>query len=103
DVLAQIVNFDGALGNSTGEAYCFSDVIDPTVTTDCPCGNFGNPGSGCANSNATLGGARLSAAGTTVPNTVVFTGTGIPNNNLCTFLRGTITTSTGFAFGDGVR
>ena len=43
------------------------------------------------------------AAGTTFPNTVVFTCDGIPNANLSTFLRGTANTPAGFVFGDGVR
>src|SRR6185436_11072761 len=60
-------------GCPPGDAYCFGDAIDSVVTALCPCGNFGEPGRGCANSNAALGGARLFASGTTSPNTLVFT------------------------------
>ena len=85
-----------------GVAYCFGDGLDPLVTTDCPCGNFGSSGHGCANSWFATG-ARLTAAGTTSPNTVVFTCESVPNNTLCTFLRGAHNVASGFVFADGVR
>ena len=86
-----------------GVAFCFGDGLDRFVETDCPCGNFGASGRGCANSNSSLGGAKLSALGTTIPNTVVFTCTGIPNNNLCTFLRSSASVESGSVFGDGIK
>jgi hypothetical protein len=89
--------------DAPGTAYCFGDDLDPIVTVDCPCANFGDLGRGCANSNALLGGSRLDATGTTIPNTIIFTADGIPNGNLCTFLRGTASTGTGALFGDGVK
>ena len=88
---------------SPGDTYCFGDGIDSVVTAQCPCGNVGDPGHGCANSNASLGGALLTASGTTSPNALLFTCTGIPNNNLCTFLRGTTNDATGTVFGDGIK
>jgi hypothetical protein len=86
-----------------GTQYCAGDGVDMTVTALCPCGNFGGVGRGCLNSNSTLGGAKLTATGTTSPNTILFNVNGIPNNNLTTFLRGTANTAAGFVFGDGVR
>src|SRR5262249_20128597 len=46
---------------------------------------------------------HLCAEGTVSPNTIVFTCSGIPNNNLCTFLRGTVNDPAGTVFGDGVK
>src|SRR6185369_14111302 len=84
-------------------SFCAGDDVDPLVTTDCPCGNFGTTGHGCANS-FDASGALLEASGTTNPvNTLVLTCTGVPNNSLCTFLSGNNSIDTGFVFGDGVR
>lgn len=97
------VTLDARWECSPGAAYCFGDGLDPLVTAACPCANLGGPGRGCGNSNAALGGARLDATGSTSPNTVLFTATGIPNNNLCTFFRTPASDSSGVVFGDGVR
>jgi hypothetical protein len=90
-------------GCEPGTAYCFGDGLDPIVTAQCPCTNFGDPGHGCANSNAALGGARLYATGTTSPNTVLFRCTSVPNNTLCAFFQTVTDVPAGFVFGDGVR
>jgi hypothetical protein len=86
-----------------GTGYCFGDGLDTVVTALCPCGNFGGAGAGCANSFSSLGGL-LSVAGTTVPNTINFTLTRVPNNTLCAGFRNTTNTNPGgVVFGDGVR
>jgi len=93
-----------AMGSAAGPGFplCAGDGIDVDLLADCPCGNFGVEGHGCANS-VNPAGALLTATGEASANTVVFTCTGVPNNALCTFLRGTVSTPTGTVFGDGVR
>jgi hypothetical protein len=67
----------------------------------CPCGNGGAPGSGCANSLFASGGG-LSATGNTQvsADTVVLTGTSMPNST-CLYFQGTARTFG--LFGDGLR
>ncbi|MBK7874636.1 MAG: VCBS repeat-containing protein [Planctomycetes bacterium] len=88
----------GAAGSF--EAFCFGDNLDPLVTTDCPCANFGSAGHGCANS-ANSTGALLAGAGVPVPDNVVLTATGMPGAVSCIFLQGDALTDT--FFGDGVN
>lgn len=85
-----------------GTAYCFGDGIDPLVTTPCPCSNFGAAGHGCANS-VDANGALLSATGTSNPDTVVLSATGMPATVTSIFLKGSANVSAGVVFGDGVR
>ena len=85
-----------------GAPYCFGDNLDPLVTTDCPCSNFGAAGRGCANAVNSQG-ARLTGAGSTNPDTVQLTSAGEPGSSLSVFLQGTTTTDAGLLFGDGVR
>ncbi|MBK7875091.1 MAG: hypothetical protein IPJ77_04955 [Planctomycetes bacterium] len=79
---------------------CAGDGLDPQVATPCPCGNFGGPGRGCANS-AQPSGAVLVASGATNPDTVVLSVSGTPAVVSNIFLQGDAVTST--VFGDGVR
>ncbi len=87
-------------GPGAFQAFCFGDNVDPLVTTDCPCANFGAAGRGCANS-ANAAGALLAAAGAQVPDTVVLTASGMPATSSCIFLQGDALTDT--VFGDGVN
>ena len=80
-------------------AFCFGDG---TGVTPCPCGNTGLPGRGCDNSFAT-GGAQLSAAGTTTPDTMVLTQTGELLTAFSIFLQGTTALNPAVTFGDGLR
>lgn len=68
----------------------------------CPCGNAGAAGRGCENSSAT-GGARLVATGTTQPDTVVLEATGLKPSAFSIVMQGTTSSSSGVAFGDGLR
>lgn len=84
-----------AVGGSAG-AFCAGDGLDPTVTTPCPCGNFGAPGAGCANSFGA--GATLAyAAGS--PSTL--TAAGMPQLATCVFFQGDGCFDG--VFGDGIR
>jgi hypothetical protein len=77
---------------------CFGDgSISP-----CPCANNGLPGHGCDNSAAT-GGARLTASGTTHPDTLVLHASGEIASALSIFLQGSDVIANGVSFGDGVR
>ncbi len=80
----------------TSTAYCFGNTA-----AACPCGNFGAPGNGCANSIFAVGG-NLTATG--VPSvsadTVLLTGTNMPNSSVLYFQG---TTQIGAIFGDGLR
>ena len=82
------------------DAYCFGDGIDPNVTTACPCGNFGAPGHGCANS-ADPNGARLVATGAANPDTIVLHAGEMPSVSSCIYLQGD--GSIDAVYGDGVR
>ncbi len=81
------------------QAFCFGDNLDPNVTSDCPCGNFGAAGRGCANST-NASGALLSVSGSPNPDTVVMTASGMPAASTCIFLQGDALTD--IVFGDGV-
>jgi predicted deacylase len=91
-----------SIGSKFFSAFCAGDGLDPQVTTPCPCANSGAAGHGCDNSIAT-GGALLSAAGTTSPDTVVLTSSGELPNAFSIFLQGDASVPTGLSFGDGVR
>ena len=84
----------------TGTAFCFGDGTG----TACPCGNVGAAGRGCANSIGT--GALLAPSGSQLVSndTVVLTGTGMPNSSVLYF-QGTTQQSagSGAVFGDGLR
>jgi hypothetical protein len=84
-----------SVGNGApGSGYCFGDGLDPMVTTQCPCLNFGALGQGCANS-ANPNGAVISALGTISPDTVVFTSSGELPSALSIFLQGDANASSG--------
>jgi hypothetical protein len=76
---------------------------DGSLTTSCPCGNFGVAGRGCASSQAGSAGAWLHAAGTTNPDTVVFTSSGELPTALSIVLQGTTSLAAPAVYGDGVR
>jgi hypothetical protein len=88
----------GAPG-SVGTSFCPGDG---TLSTLCPCFNFGATGHGCANSVNTAG-AVLTAVGTVSPDTVVFTASGELPTALSIVLQGTTSNPNGLVFGDGVR
>lgn len=67
---------------------------------ECPCGNSGALGAGCAHSQG--GSARLDAHGTIHPDTVVLAVHGELANALTIFLQGTSTIAA-VPFGDGLR
>lgn len=90
-----------------GTIYCFGDGSLPTP---CPCAlpdtvpnPSGGPSAGCANSFR-LAGARLCAAGTSSPDTLVFTADIGPNYLGFAFLvKGSASDSNGIATNDGLR
>jgi DNA-binding beta-propeller fold protein YncE len=83
-----------------GDPYCFGDG---TALTDCPCGNFGVAGRGCANSQPGSAGAWLHASGTTSPDTVVFTASGELPTALSIVLQGDTSLAIPASYGDGIR
>jgi hypothetical protein len=95
DVLGYFL--DGPPG---GEIYgfCYSPAIQ------CPCGNSGASGRGCANSVNPLG-AQLSVSGvaSVAHDTLAFQAVGMPATASCLFFEGTtqISYGTGIPFGDG--
>ncbi len=82
-----------------GAAYCFGDG---SLATACPCGNFGAPGNGCANS-AQAAGAHLFASGTTTPDTLLLHASGELATAPTIFLQGDASNGAGIVFGDGLR
>ncbi|MBK7876850.1 MAG: hypothetical protein IPJ77_14085 [Planctomycetes bacterium] len=83
-----------------GVRFCAGDGLDPVVTTDCPCANFGAPGRGCANSVEAQG-AVLTASGLPDPDTAVLSASGMPLVSSCIYLQGDALVDA--TFGDGVR
>ena len=82
--------------------FCFGDNLDPNVTTDCPCSNFGAAGRGCASSfNAS--GASLTATGSAALDTLTLQVDGVNASGNVIFMRGDADNVTGAVFGDGVR
>ncbi len=86
--------------SSAGGAFCFGDGLDPTLTTTCPCANFGAAGSGCAHS-ASAAGAVLAGSGSAAADSVVLSASGMPASVACIYLQGDALTDV--VFGDGVR
>ncbi len=81
--------------------FCFGDGSG----TACPCGNAGTAGNGCANSVVAAGGNLAASGSTSLSNdTLVLTGSGMPNSSALYF-QGTMQQSGGLgvAFGDGLR
>ena len=95
------LNANACVPTEPGVVYCSGDG----TATACPCGNVGGAGRGCASSVDPTG-ARLGAAGTAslAADTVVLTGSGMPNSNALYF-QGTLRLNTGLGtvFGDGLR
>ena len=103
--IAGIESFSIARYDGCGpvSSFCAGDGVDAHVTTACPCGNVGGVGRGCA-WHAGPTGALLAASGTTNPDALVLTASGMPNSAPSTiFLKGDVLISGGVAFGDGVR
>ncbi|MBI5365095.1 MAG: hypothetical protein HZA53_18100 [Planctomycetes bacterium] len=84
-------------------SICAGDGLDAHVTTDCPCGNFGGPGRGCA-WHSGVQGARLATVGEPNPDTLVLRASEMPAVAPGTvFLKGDALVHAGAVFGDGVR
>ncbi len=84
-------------------SFCAGDGVDAHVTTACPCGNVGGVGRGCAWHAGPMG-ALLAASGTTNPDALVLTASGMPASAPSTiFLKGDVLIPGGVVFGDGVR
>jgi hypothetical protein len=85
----------------SGIAYCFGDGSGNA----CPCGNFGAPGSGCANSSGE--GTVLTATGSikVSDDELTFTASGLPSNKISLLFEGTATAGggSGVLLGDGLR
>lgn len=83
-----------------GTPFCFGDG---SLSTLCPCTNFGATGRGCANSLAGSTGALLESAGTTTPDAVVLTASDERPTALSIFLQCVGQDPNGIPFGDGLR
>ncbi len=82
------------------EAFCFGDLLDATISTICPCNNFGARGNGCANS-VNPDGARLLLFGATATDDAALAASGMPATSTCIYLQGDALDDT--TFGDGIR
>jgi plastocyanin len=83
-----------------GSPFCPGDG---TLSTLCPCSNFGSAGRGCANSEPGNQGARLESTGTVSPDTVVLSTSGERSSSLSIFMQGDVQNASGILFGDGLR
>ena len=79
--------------------YCYGDG---SLSTNCPCFNFGTYRNGCANSSNPSG-AALVSTGDPLLDSVVLTSSGERPTSLSIFLQGTIELPQGVIFGDGLR
>jgi hypothetical protein len=98
-VVASASGVFSVVGGSPGTPFCFGDG---SLSTPCPCGNFGATGHGCANSSV-VAGAVLGSSGTVAPDTVVLGASGERPTAFTIFLQGDVNTGTGIVFGDGLR
>lgn len=80
-----------------GVGFCFGDG---STTPPCPCANYGARGHGCSNSSF-VGGAFLTASGTTAGNDAVLRVSAV-TGNLIIYFRGR-TYAAPLVFGDGLR
>lgn len=87
--------------NVVGTTICAGDG---SLSTACPCMNYGAAARGCANSVATNG-AFLTASGTTNPDTLVLAASGMPSiaSVASIYIQGDALASSGIVFGDGLR
>lgn len=97
-----VPDFDGDGTPNTCDdvtTYCFGD------TGNCPCGNIGAVGNGCP-SSVNPNGGNLAATGVASvgADTLVLTGTGMPNSSALYFQGvNSVAGGAGAAFGDGLR
>ena len=85
-----------------GKAYCFGDGSG----TACPCGNASSVGAqaGCLNSTAAAGKLTATGGASLAVDTIVLSGTGMPNGPALYFQGTTqLGGGAGIAFGDGLR
>jgi len=73
--------------STSGFAFCAGDGVDPSVTTNCPCQNFGLALHGCANSASPIG-ANLWGSGATSSDDVVLRAANMPASVLCLCFQG---------------
>lgn len=91
--------------NPIGTPFCFGDG---TLSTVCPCSNFGATGHGCANSQDPSG-ALLEATGwsqidpLTGTDSVVLHGSHMTASSLAIYLKSSGSNPNGLLFGDGLR
>jgi hypothetical protein len=84
-------------GNTLATGFCSGDG----VVLNCPCGNNGAAGNGCANSiNASGGNLAGSGIASLSADSFTLNGAGMPNSSALYFQG---TTQTAVAFGDGLR
>jgi hypothetical protein len=85
-------------GASVGTSFCGGDG---TLPTHCPCGNDGAHDQGCGNS-INDGGAVVSGAGLTNPDTAVINAQGMTTTTTAIWLQSTGNNGNGASYGDGV-
>lgn len=108
------VQFNYGGGSATGLADNINVVAYDTLATSfdvcagdgswatCPCGNNGTAGHGCANSTNPAG-ALLALTGSTNPDTITLSSSGMPATATCIYLQGDAWNVSGAVFGDGLR
>ncbi len=92
---------DSDIRGALYDAVPYAEFCDPRLpgVVDCPCGNAGSPGHGCASSVVPEGG-KLRVSGLSSPESIVLHGSFMPANAACIYLQGDILTDV--VFGDGV-
>ncbi len=101
-VEAAIDDFEITEADCTGyAAFCSGDGSG----TDCPCGNTGAAGAGCANSTGTSGLLAGSGAASVASDTLSLDASGLPSNVFLLYFQGTqaVNSGLGAVFGDGLR
>jgi hypothetical protein len=95
-------NVDVPSGGATSFAYCFGDGSG----TACPCGNNSSPfaNAGCLNSLGSPGQLVATGSASVSADTLVLSGTGMPNG-AALYFQGTtqVASGAGVVFGDGLR
>ncbi len=82
-----------------GETFCAGDGLDASVTSACPCLNYGTQSHGCA-SSVNPAGALLDSFGTVATDSVQLASSGMPSSATAVYLQGDALTDA--VFGDGI-
>lgn len=99
DVAVRLFFVQQFFGSQTVASFCSADF----ATAACPCGNAGDPGHGCANSQPTGNGALIVAGGAQTSASMTLEALAMPQGSTSIFFQGDAELAAPAYFGDGLR